>query len=747
MIYFTLKYFDPLSPTDTPGFIITEETSPLTTTKIFEISSLVQSVITTHAICLSVPASFLLNLETHSNTLFLLEGVMLTLKQQLEENEDNEPIQDALTSLYSHLLTDSGLDFQQPPPITIDDLANVKVFQPKVPVPQKRASSSSNLFIGASKKCKPFYPYCDSLNNNPALQPETSGLTQQTSPKEYLEKNQSSPTSIEILKNIPTHTLPVIELIPEKNRFIITFLVISDVESYLELLHANIFLILKNELFFLDTMADIAKSQTSLFYETLQTLLSLLHQQEISIKSIPDLRRKEAITSEHFILTNEIVIRLQAAGFSDNAIGTATESNVSTQSTELYIKDFTQEDPKSSPESPSYEPLVNLISDRSSSTQSLSPPSTEDITPASEHTPHYMPLCFIKVIKTFKSQPKSHLKSCYTLVYQVKKNNTSLTNCYSSCRKSIAILLSAITNLCSNDNSETFGLSYISPKTKKTIKINKIEMLQHVFIGLQENISFLKNHHPRFLKATSTHDPFADLKSSLELVRNALKDNVPTEQPSDILIQVLEEAKKKYTSSILAPIKKKKLLPIQEATPRVIPSKITSIMPIFSSSLKTFSSKKTTLRVTCCTFYYQLRTTAGPSYKLLAHIRRNIHILVQNVESLLTLSSKENHLVNLKYIPPFQEKSIPISQNQALLTLFEGLNENLNFLHTACPDIFIPTKIYNPKTALEKALLLVKNAFSTPLPSPKQPSILPALLEKGLQKYLKVIPMTNNPLH
>ncbi|MBF5051271.1 hypothetical protein CLAVI_000912 [Candidatus Clavichlamydia salmonicola] len=987
MLYFTLKYFGPLTPTDIQGFIITEEKEPLNATKILEISTLVQSVINTHAICLSVPTSFPLNPEVHSNTLFVLEDVMLTLKQQLEENEENTPIQHTMSSLYSYLLTDSGLDFQQPPPIPIDDLTKVfsiKTSQPKVSANEKRASFS-NLFTVASKKCKPSYPYFNSFSNNTALQPETSCSTEQRSSKEYVKKNQSSPTSIEIRKSTSIYTLPIIELIPERDRFIITSLVISDVESYLELLHKNISLILKNELFFLDTIKD-TKSRTFLSNQTFQTLLSLLHEQQVLIKSIPDLRRKEAIQSEHLILTDEIVIRLQAAGFSDNAIANMTASNTTYQLTEIHTEDCQQESPKHTQANPASEKLVNLISDTSSSTstQSLSPPSTEDITlvlknityyvplcfikisrlylkyfytlvyqvkknttslydcytncretisklhtavtklcdknnskkfglkhmcpitkkstkikkiellqrlfigieenleflknhhpkllkptqtydpladlenslkliknklkdnlpttqpsdtllkilqeakkqDAPVHLPsttktlspfinkkspslqnliikikpyktspkttpiipifsssvkivsshtdtlnttkdlcpeipsmqdielisknitHYMPLCFIKITKTTPLTSNSSIKFCYTLVYQVKKNTTSLYDCYTNCRKTISALFTSITTLCGTDDAEKLGLHYISPISKKSKKVNTIEMLQHLFVGVQENLIFLKNHHPAFLRPTQIYDPFADLESSLKLLRNQLKDNLPTQQPSDILLKILEEAQKKDadlisapTTKTVSPIIKKKSSLLQDIIPEIRSSDITFIIPVFCTSFKNFSSKKNNLEVGFCTLHYQTKATSGLLSKFLALLRKNIHRSTQDVESLLNPLSKEHRFVNFKYIAPFEKRSTLISRDQALLVLFEGLNENLNFLNTACPELFVPTKIYDSKTALEKALLLVKKALSTPLPTPKEPSILPALLADGRQTYLNTTSM------
>ncbi|MBF5051272.1 hypothetical protein CLAVI_000913 [Candidatus Clavichlamydia salmonicola] len=1099
MLYFTLKYFDPLTPTDTPGFILTEEEAPLTVTKILEISTLVQSVINTHAICLAVPTSFPLNPNTHDNTLFLLENVMLTLKQQLEgtdlikgntdnnpiedvmaslyshlltnssldfqqptpsqsdnlslledlkqkfedtdpikENEDNTPIEDVVHSLYSHLLTESNLDFQQPTPTQIDnlslledvkkkcedtdptkenednkpiedimtslysnlltnsspdfqeptptpiyDLISVKTSQPKVPAPQKR-DSSSNLRVSTSKKSK-FSSYDNFFSNHTTLHSETSCLTKQKSPEEYLEKNQSSLSSIETLQNVLTadtfYTLPVIELMPEKDQFIMTPLLISDLESYLRSLHANIALILKDELFFLDTPEDVAKSRTSLFNYTFQTLLSLLHQQEVLITLIPNLRKKEAIQAEHFILKDEVVIRLQAAGFSDNAIINMTASNVPTQLTELHTEDCKQASPKNTQDSPSPEQLVDFISQASSSTQSLSPQSMEDINPVSKNITHYIPLCFIKMIKTktlasslylgtcytlvyqvkknntnlydcysncretifklftaitnlcdkntseefglkyicpitktsqkinkteflqrlfigiqenieflknhhpkllkstqtsdslanlesslkliknklknnlptiqpsdilltilqeaqkkdadltsaskkktlspfannkspplqkliikripskksskttsrFSSSdtvsshtntldttedlapetssmndiplvsdnmtyfiplcfikiiktktPKSHrhLNSCYTLVYQVKKNNTSFYDCYANCRKTISTLFSAITTLCNKQHSKTIGLNYISPTSKKGTKINRIEMLQRLFVGVQENIAFLKDNHPAFLRPTQIHDPFADLENSLKLLRKKLKNNLPTQQPSDTLLKILKEANKKNAALIPASTKKtvsssikKKSRPLQNVKPPITSSEITSIMPIFSSSLTVFSSKAKSLDIAFCKFYYQIKTTSGSSTKLLAHIRASIHMLIQHIEFLLNPSLTERCLVNFKYISPFQGISTPMSQNQALLVLFEGLNENLKFFKTDYPELFIPTKIRDPKATLEKALLLVKKALPKPLPISKEPSILPALLQEGFQKY------------
>ncbi|MBF5051273.1 hypothetical protein CLAVI_000914 [Candidatus Clavichlamydia salmonicola] len=752
MPYFSLKYFDSSIFTDTQGFIITEETSALTIVKMLEISALVKSVMNSRAVCLAVPASFSIDPATHSNTLYLLEDLMLTLINQLKitepSPETNPCIQGLMSSLYAQMFTDGSSDFQQPLPLQ-DENPSTSACQTHAPLLQKRVQTSDFNESGA-KKSKLSSPHVDTCNNNDITILQNSVPSEQMSSTD--DQNYSVTTSfIEPSANrsispepCTSYTLPIIELMPDHGQFTLIYLSINDYANYLQLLHRRIVCVLQNELFFSDPNSTEATttSKTSLLHLTLERLLNLLHQQRSLINLITDAEEQRIIQAEHHILTQELVIRLQAAGFSDETITNMTTSNITSEQIEFLEK-----------ENPSLEPLLNLVQEKTPSEQSSKcssrtvsrrssleiPLSSSPEESSPKKTPFCVPLCFIKTVKKTLPPPHLSVKCCYTLVYQVKKNNTSICDCYSNCRITLKALLNAITTLCEKNGSQAFTTNYMCPFTKRSLKISLSSMLQHLFFGIQENIIFLKTNHPILLIPTPTHNPLDYLERSLELVKEALQENVPKGSPSDILNKILiadphPYRRKEPLNKKLPGIRKKR--EFHSKTPLLSAEgiflnlpQLQIKMPLFCCAKKKFPAGTNGIKCTNFSIYYQLRMSRYSLSHLIGQIRPSIIKLTNNIQSLLNPNRFKTHKMHITYLPFDAKNRKRISHGEALIILFDGLNENLNFLGKKYPSLFMPTHHTNPKLLLEKTLDLVKKALPQPLPSPKEPSILPKLLD------------------
>ncbi|MBF5051274.1 hypothetical protein CLAVI_000915 [Candidatus Clavichlamydia salmonicola] len=711
MPYFTLKYLDDVVPSST--FIIIEETASLTLEKIETISNLAYSAISNHATCSSVPASFPLDARSHYNTLILLEEVLLTLVHQSKETvEHNLFLQNTLSYLYSILWTNVGTSFQQPLPtlnISEDSLSNNHAGL-------KRALSSSSMSPTSKKYKETDTGQQRSIDCSPIL---TSLDT---------IHNPLTPT-----ETPPLYLLPFLEVLPRTNTFIVIQKPVVDLENYFCLLHAELNAILEAKICLLkDSSSEkVTKSQTDLCNETFQALLPLLQQQTKLLQLIPDPEKHQAYLDEHLYLIQEVTIRLQAAGFSDTAI-----SSMMNQEAPLIQQN--QPNPNPFPDSRA---LSNPVQQR-----------TEKKTPLSEKSPtktpetYLIPLCYLTSVKTMSGHSSIPQKSTYTLSYQVKKSIRSISQCYSNCRATFFLLLESTKELLEDSPDIIYKTRYACPFKKTTSDIDKMDMVKLLFLGLKNNLAFLKQHHPKLLETTTTFTPLSDLETALQLAKNYLQTDLPLEEAPDILSMILIEAQQNPLFKP-SPIQATRLAPI---TTTLVPTEIQDqettlslknyiqysrklrMMPVFSCSKKISTSNNQSKKSILYILYYQLRINHRSTSHLYTHLRHTIKILSTSVESLLSPHFRSELKINFRSIPPFQTQSQVITPEEALTQLFYGLKENLSFFKEYSPKLLNPTEKNNPLKDLTMALKLVKKELKDNMPPPKTPTILSQLLQKGL---------------
>ncbi|MBF5051275.1 hypothetical protein CLAVI_000916 [Candidatus Clavichlamydia salmonicola] len=707
MPYFNLKYLDTVSTRPASTFILIEETTSLTPEKILTISNLAYLAIRNRAICSSVPASFPLDTSSHQNTLLILEDLFLILVSQSSKTctslENHPSIQSTLSYLYSILWTNGWASFQQELPTS--SLSEDPAFHN--PKKLKRTLSFSNIAPVSKKHKDPDQPR--STKSHTTLKP----LDTIHRPLTFIKKSNF-------------YLLPHLEILPRKNRFIVTQQPVTNLENYFSIFHAELNSILRENICLLNNSISTKRVKVILCNKTFEALLPLLQQQKELIQLITDPGKHQACQDEHLHLIQEVIIRLQAAGFTDTSI-----SNIISKESPLIQKN--QPNPNSLPNSKS---LKNLVKRKTINKTSLSQKSK----PASSEKQYLVPLCLMSSVKKMSGNSSAPIQITFTCSYQVKTSTRSISQCYSRCRLTIFLFLQSVIELCQHPQNIILKTKYACPFNKQSHEIPKIDLMKRLFLGIQNNLAFFKQYHPELLESTLQFTPLDDLEKALALVKNELHGDLPLEESPNILSQILIKAQKnpsfKRSTSDKKPLALKTKIKHKKATHSLTRKtkyqKTITMMPVFSCSKKISSSTHTTPGCIMFTLYYQLRVNYRSLSHLLTHLRHTIKILLTSVQSLLMPSPTNEMKIIFRSIPPFQIQSQIITPEEALNQLFHGLHENLSFLADNCPKLFIPTQQNNPLEDLQTALNLVTKALKNNIPQKKPPFILSQILQENL---------------
>ncbi|MBF5051291.1 hypothetical protein CLAVI_000932 [Candidatus Clavichlamydia salmonicola] len=356
MHYFTLNYSNFLFPDLPTSFIIEESITPLNNQNIASLTNIVKNILSQRLPCVSVPPSFPLNTTFHSNTLSILQAVIIPLVKESILLNNTKAFQDSIKelnfSIASCLLSYNFSSFAQAPPKILDTSSITCPHQSL-----KRISSLSTSLIQTKKS-----RLDSSHEEKSSLLSTKSHTLKEASEEASLLLNEDEFTNswiLEALKDFPLETyelintdlleetyskvelnnleyesnvadhyfLPFIEVLETNQHFIIKNQQVSNISLYLEHLYNGITHVLEAEMLFIDPnkLASQAYSTSSLYHTTLQNLLSLLNNQQRLLQLIPIQEERQSFSIEHKDLSDKIMIRLQASGFADSTIKKLTE--------------------------------------------------------------------------------------------------------------------------------------------------------------------------------------------------------------------------------------------------------------------------------------------------------------------------------------------------------------------------------------------------------------------------------------
>ncbi|MBF5051292.1 hypothetical protein CLAVI_000933 [Candidatus Clavichlamydia salmonicola] len=319
MPYFILDYCNPSLKNSSASFIVQEAHKPLMLATLQSLSSIVTTILDKRLSCSSVPLSFPLNMIYHKSTLSMLQDIMCLLLEYLNKTSPT-PEHNALIKIVNKTLTltfmkyDHSLFQQQLPMIRyLSPNETLAKEAPKDPLKPKEDLEIEHCNLNDMEDYWNVIQELIDENSLPkidfSLSPKVESI-----PNPNLILTSSLPTS---------HCLPLIQLTEDNKYFTIDSKDIFDLKSYLEYMHNKIMGILQNELL----LTDIAKqtspshSEGHLYNKTLNTLLSLLNELDVVLRLIPENNEKSHLSSENQMLKNDVISRLQAVEFSDQAIG------------------------------------------------------------------------------------------------------------------------------------------------------------------------------------------------------------------------------------------------------------------------------------------------------------------------------------------------------------------------------------------------------------------------------------------
>ncbi|WP_228547653.1 hypothetical protein, partial [Candidatus Clavichlamydia salmonicola] len=360
MPYFTLDYFLMNSPNKTKYFMVKESKDLFTPQHLQELTMLTQEILSNKLLCFSVPSSFPLALDMHTNALNILSDVTLPLviacKNSLTDPKDVDIANNLQTDLLNSILTEDLSLFNQPLPTVRNDhssslqrttspLANecpYSAFSPSLspsflddstafspslspsflddstafslPIIEISPddfdpNQSSNVVEPASNLSSVYYPpyklwysrfdlsYSISTSNFPIFTETTSSVSDSSN---YL--------------------LPTIEVSSEYNRYILVEKPVKSLMNYFLHLHAAIDFVLTHFIYQLtdEFLNSVSYTQFAWHQQSLSFLLKLMRQQSSLLVLIDDPERSAAITTAHKNLVVDLVLSLEKGSLKNN---------------------------------------------------------------------------------------------------------------------------------------------------------------------------------------------------------------------------------------------------------------------------------------------------------------------------------------------------------------------------------------------------------------------------------------------
>ncbi|WP_194844588.1 hypothetical protein, partial [Candidatus Clavichlamydia salmonicola] len=669
MPYFTLNHLPMSSSNTKESFIIEETEATLTVEKISSLSNLIQTILEKQLPCTSVPSSFSLSSNFHTNILILLQDVIGPIIEQGCDFKLDLDLQDSLNTLQSSmnlclLTADSNL-FIQPLPIV-------------VPEPFLEAPSSTNLILGKRKVT--------------AL----TSIAKRTLSESHIEPIPSS--------SLTLSNLPILEIKEATTYFTLEMRDISDISSYLNLWHEGIGIILENHLHYFKPNTSSA-SVTSSWNNTLKILLAFLQNQKFLTNLLPNVNERNILSNDHLLAINEVSLALQSAGFSETSIQeTKSIDSKDTSSMSLNVEKKTQ--PLST---------LDLIQIDENSCASSSSTSTTESLISSPKQSFKSPIFLLRKFNT----PHTN-GPFYKMSYQIKQNSKKSQLRY-HIYKTLSILIKhAHALLCPTKKQAAF-CQWPKILQKKHQYLSNEELVKTLYKGVVENSLYYQKYYndALMIKRKINLNPLLD---NLIQAIEAWAKNSDISLPNINTPTVLEEISLTIKNNLIHVLSEKSSNVKSQST------FIQSVIPLFSISSFKQPKKTNPLQQTFYyTLNYRLKTSIHSSFTTLFQAKKTIARSFEIIQQLCTLEHLQ--FASIHYLDPYTDQKKALSHEETFTILFEGMTDNLNFLSTYYPDVLKETKTHQSKHAIETSLKLISDQLKDKIPVKQSPSILKMLLQ------------------
>ncbi|MBF5051296.1 hypothetical protein CLAVI_000937 [Candidatus Clavichlamydia salmonicola] len=783
MPYFTLDYLSPSNSEAAIAFMVKEMHDKLTTKKLRSLTSLLQQIISNHLPCAALPLSFPFHVDIHSNSLFILQNVVLSIIKNTLKSSPQEDLQASLSE-FTKFFYDSTLDlnfslFHQPIPTFTDK--DVYIEKPSEittivnSISKKRESSPCEYSINAKQarlniaEC-PSSSRIDSLSNFTDLNTIKPSLVEDAGLQMINVYNAKLPTIslgeeilLELEKldtlnpsiTLPTN-LPVICILQEKNRFTLNQKLIHNWGDYLEHLYEGAEFVLSSHIY-LDTHDSILTSIATLHEHTLKTLLSLLKNQEYILPLITDIQHQADLSIKHYILIKNIQTSLKPTKSSllDEILTSSPQSEsiqTSLKPTKSSLLDkILTSSPQSESIQTSLEPTkssllekiltstpqsesILISSDSSNSITTLSSRETSPIVKKEKSQKSKKPTTSSLKISAFKKLPSFFIPMLY-IKKNIYKNNityflsyivsqhASLSKLKISNYNSLVTTINNAHSLMGKSNPRVFFKPYSNKKIPYTCLKTYMDVLEKLHKGLSLTSLYHQKYHPTILTRGSKVNLHLLLNNVLLLISQAAnKIGLPLTPVTDLLFfdQIHQQVKQEIEEHARAR---------QALITSTSKMSHTHIFPIFAiTNSKFHSSNQSHDHLLPYTMSYSIIMHS----KSAAHNYYDVRRAICTITNLITDLCAEPRLDFLiKYICPRTKKEQLLNRCEMLKIMLEGMEETLDIIHTEYPKLIKSTFNYNPIKSLNDAIKLIKSTLGGDIPV-KQP---PSILKKILQEY------------
>ncbi|MBF5051324.1 hypothetical protein CLAVI_000965 [Candidatus Clavichlamydia salmonicola] len=323
MPYFTLSYPQTFEASTPNSFIVQELQESLSLEKIQTLTLLVEEIFKKHLPCTAVPSSFLLNPLSHSNSLNIVTDVLVPLTTLLNEVEitlKNQTYISALNcAINSCLLKSNALEFVHPLPLITTVKSpfleeNLTNFEEISSGAKKRSGSPLQDMTCTKKQCTNVSKKDEDL----FLDIETL-LCDYQAPNLHIDPQDFcfDPPGPSIL---PTFECPIIEIMAERKRFIISHTKTHDLLGALQHLYQGAQYVLEEKIYLTSGQESSPLSTIHAYHNTLSALLFLLSNQYFLFNQIPNEMERFLLKEEFTLMIQDISLSLKSEGFTEQTI-------------------------------------------------------------------------------------------------------------------------------------------------------------------------------------------------------------------------------------------------------------------------------------------------------------------------------------------------------------------------------------------------------------------------------------------